>query len=80
VRLSGPAADHRWVRIQARSGKRWIELRAGRTSARGIYRARYRFHATTGRRKYRFRAFVPSQRGYPYRSGHSRVRHVTVIG
>jgi hypothetical protein len=80
VRLRGPAADHRWVRIQARSGKRWIELRAGRTNARGIHRARYRFHATTGRRKYRFRAFVPSQRGYPYRSGHSRVRHVTVVG
>jgi hypothetical protein len=80
VRLRGPVADHRWARIQARSGKRWIELRAGRTNARGIYRARYRFHATTGRRRYAFRAFVPSQRGYPYRSGHSRVRHVTVVG
>jgi hypothetical protein len=78
--LGGPAADHRWVRIQARSRKRWIELRAGRTNGRGVYRARYRLHATTGRQRYAFRAFVPSQRGYPYRAGHSRVRHATVVG
>jgi hypothetical protein len=80
VRLRGPAAGHRWVRIQARSGRRWIELRNGRTNGLGMYRARYRFHATTGRRRYRFRAFVPSQHGYPYRAGHSRVAHVTVVG
>jgi hypothetical protein len=80
VRLQGPAARHRWVRVQALSGHRWVEVRNGRTSARGIYRARYRFHATTGRQRYAFRAFVPSQRGYPYKRGHSEVRHVTVIG
>ena len=80
VRLPGPSAAHSWVRIQARSGKRWIELRSGRANARGVYRARYRFHATTGRQRYAFRAVVPSQRGYPYRPGHSRVRHVTVVG
>ena len=80
VRLRGPAAAHRWVRIQARSGGRWIELRNGRTNRAGTSRARYRFHATTGRRRYRFRAFVPGQRGYPYRAGHSAVGHVTVVG
>jgi hypothetical protein len=80
VTLQGPAARQRWVRIQARSGHRWVEVRNGRTNARGIYRARYRFHATTGRQRYAFRAFVPSQRGYPYRRGHSRVRHLVVIG
>lgn len=80
VKLQGPAAARRWVRIQARSGHRWVEVRNGRTNARGTYRARYRFHATTGRRRYRFRAVVPSQRGYPYERGHSRVRRVTVVG
>jgi hypothetical protein len=80
VTLPGPAAHHRWVRIQARSGHRWVEVRNGRTNARGVYRARYRFHATTGRQRYAFRAFVPSQHGYPYERGHSRVRRVTVIG
>jgi hypothetical protein len=80
VKLQGPAPERRWVRIQARSGNGWVEVRNGRTNAQGIYRARYRFHATTGRRRYRFRAVVPSQRGYPYEHGHSRVRRVTVIG
>lgn len=80
VKLPGPAADRRWVRIQARSGHHWVEVRNGRTNADGIYRARYRFHATTGRRRYRFRAVVPSQRGYPYERGRSRVRRVTVVG
>jgi hypothetical protein len=80
VRLQGPAARHRWVRIQALSRHRWVEVRNGRTNARGIYRARYRFHATTRRQRYAFRAFVPRQHGYPYERGHSRVRKVTVIG
>ena len=80
VKLHGPAAGRRWVRIQARSGHRWVEVRNGRTNGRGIYRARYRFHATSGRRRYRFRAVVPSQRGYPYERGNSRVHRVTVVG
>jgi hypothetical protein len=80
VKLQEPAADRRWVRIQARAGHRWVGVRNGRTNVEGIYRARYRFHATTGRRRYRFRAVVPSQRGYPYERGKSRVRRVTVTG
>jgi len=80
VELQGPAADHRWVKIQARSDRHWVEVRNGRTNAGGIYRARYRFRSTTGRRRYRFRAVVPSQVGYPYERGRSRVRRVTVLG
>jgi hypothetical protein len=80
VRLPGPAPGHRDLRLQVRSGHRWLELRAGRTNRRGIYRARYRFHATTGRRTYAFRAVVRKQAGYPYESGRSRVRRVTVLG
>jgi hypothetical protein len=80
VRLRGPAAGRRWVRIQAHVGRRWIELRNGRTGARGAFHARYRFRATTGRRRYAFRAVVPKQHGYPYRAGHSRMRRVTVVG
>jgi hypothetical protein len=80
VRLQDPAAPRRWVRIQARSGKRWIEVSNGRANVHGTYRAHYRFHATSGRHRYVFRAVVPSQRGYPYRGGHSKTRHVTVIG
>jgi hypothetical protein len=80
VRLQEPAAPRRWVRIQARSGRRWIEVSNGRTNLHGAYRAHYRFHSTAGRRRYAFRAVVPSQHGYPYRGGHSKTRHVTVKG
>jgi hypothetical protein len=80
VRLRGPAAARRWVRIKARVGNRWVEVRNGRTSAGGVFRARYRFRSTTGRRRYAFRALVPKQRGYPYRRGHSKIRRVTVVG
>lgn len=80
VRLPGPAAAKRRVRIQAHGGKRWIDLRTGRTGSRGVYRADYRFHATTERRKYAFRAIVPRQEGYPYRGGRSTIRRATVIG
>ena len=62
------------------AGRRWLDLRQGRTGRRGTYRARYRFHATTGRRTYAFRAAVPKQSGYPYEAGRSRVKRVTVIG
>ena len=68
------------MRIQARAGRRWLDLRQGRTGGRGIYRTRYRFRATTGRRRYAFRAVVPKQGGYPYEGGRSSVEHVTVVG
>jgi hypothetical protein len=80
TRLPGPSRAHRWVRIEVRVGGRWLLLRQGLTGARGIYRARYRFHATTGRRSYSFRATVPKQDGYPYEAGRSEVKRVTVIG
>jgi hypothetical protein len=80
VRLQEPAAPRRWVRMQARSGKRWIEVSNGRTNLHGAYRAHYRFHSTSGQHRYAFRAVVPSQGGYPYRGGHSKTRHVTVKG
>jgi hypothetical protein len=80
VGLPGPAGAGRRVRVQAASGRHWIDVRSGRTGARGVYRARYRFHATTGRRIYRFRAVVPKQDGYPYEAGSSKVRRAVVIG
>jgi hypothetical protein len=80
VALPGPAREGRLVVIQARSGGGWQRVRSGRTSGSGRFTSSYRFHATTGRRTYRFRAFVPEQRGYPYERGRSRVRKKTVVG
>jgi hypothetical protein len=80
VRLRGPAAAHRWVSLRVRSHGRWLPLRGGRTNRRGIWRSSYRFHATTGDFTYRFRAFVPRQRGYPFQAGRSGTRVARVIG
>jgi hypothetical protein len=80
VWLPGPANERRRVRIQARAGRRWLDLRSGLTGAGGVYRAGYRFHATTGRRRYRFRAVVSKQHGYPYEAGRSKVKHIVVVG
>ena len=80
ARLPDPASAGRQVRIQVHAGRRWLDLRQGHTGRRGTYRARYRFHATTGRRTYAFRAAVPKQSGYPYEAGTSRVKRLTVVG
>ena len=78
--LPGPAPAGRRVRIQVHAGRRWLDLRQGHTGRLGTYRARYRFHATSGRRTYAFRAAVPKQSGYPYEAGRSRVKRLTVLG
>jgi hypothetical protein len=80
VWLPGPKNRGRRVRIQARAGRRWVDVRSGVAGISGIYRATYRFRSTTGRRRYGFRAVVPKQRGYPYEAGTSGVEHVTVVG
>ena len=80
VRLPGPASANRRVAIEARAGRRWIRIAGGRTSRSGSWRGRYRFHATTGTRRYAFRAVVPRQAGYPYEGGRSRIARARVTG
>ncbi|MDX6638305.1 MAG: hypothetical protein QOJ01_1816 [Solirubrobacterales bacterium] len=80
ARIPGPAASRRIVKIEARADGRWVPVASGRTGARGVYRTSYRFHATTRRRVYRFRALVPRQHGYPYAPGVSAVKRVVVRG
>jgi len=80
ARLPGPANDRRIVKVEARAAGRWVPVASGRTGSRGVYRTSYRFHATTRRRVYRFRALVPRQRGYPYAPGVSAVKRQVVRG
>jgi hypothetical protein len=80
VRLPGPASARRRVVIEARSGRRWITVASGRTTASGSWRGDYRFRSTTGSRRYAFRARVPKQPGYPYEAGRSATRRITVVG
>lgn len=80
VRLSGPAAGRRQVVLEARTARRWVPVRAHRSSPSGAWHGSYRFTSTTGTRTYRFRAVVPRQAGYPYLRGSSEVRRVRVRG
>jgi hypothetical protein len=81
-RLSGERRGRKAVVIQARAvgNARWATVRVLRTRQDGRFRMRYRFHSTVGRVTYIFRAQVRSERGYPYATGTSRGRSVTVVG
>lgn len=78
--LPGPAAGGRVVILQANvvGSRRWITFRRATTDEGGAFKAGYRFHSTTRRTHYRFRAIVPRQDHYPYVEGHSAPASVLV--
>jgi hypothetical protein len=80
--LPGPRAARRVVVLQANApgSGRWITFRRATTNSRGGFRAEYRFSSTSHRTRYRFRAVVPRQAGYPWVEGHSRAVDVIVRG
>jgi hypothetical protein len=59
---------------------RWLTFKTIRTTAAGRFRARYRFKATTGSVRYRFRIRVLRQGGYPFAAAYSRPVSVRVQG
>jgi hypothetical protein len=80
--LPEPSAGRRVVILQANvvGSKRWITFQRSDTDAHGYFSTGYRFHSTTHKTDYRFRAVVPRQDHYPYVEGHSKpvvvvVRH-----
>ncbi len=78
-RLRAPAAD-KLVELQARVRGRWRTFRTMRSGPNGVWKARYRFEATCRLQRYRFRARLPRQAGYPYETGHTRRVAVLVSG
>jgi hypothetical protein len=80
--LPGPRAGRRVVVLQANApgSKRWITFRRATTDSEGGFRSGYRFSSTSRRTRYRFRALVPRQAGYPWIEGHSRPVAVVVEG
>jgi hypothetical protein len=86
VRFSGrllgkpiPAAG-KLVALQAKVGRGWRTFATPRANAKGVFRHRYRFTATTGLRRYAFRAVIAREDAYPYERGVSRIVRVTVKG
>jgi hypothetical protein len=84
ARLRGPYHAHRKVRLLARPpGGHWVPFSINfvrQTNDRGVVRASHTFHHVSGTHTFRFKVTVPSQRGYPYLPGSSRVVKKTVTG
>jgi hypothetical protein len=59
---------------------RWLTFKTIRTTSAGRFRAAYRFTATTGSVRYRFRIRVLRQGGYPFAAAYSRPVSVRVTG
>jgi hypothetical protein len=69
------------VQLQAFSRGHWLTFATPRANPRtGRWTYRYRFTATRGTVRYRFRARVPKENGFPYSAGTSRFAYVTVRG
>jgi hypothetical protein len=68
------------VEVQAHFRGRWRTFSTVRTDAGGRWRFRYRFGGTVGRVRYRFRALLPAEAGYPFEGGRSRILRVFVHG
>jgi hypothetical protein len=68
------------VTLQAKVGRRWRTFATPRANAKGVFKHRYRFTATTGVRRYAFRALVARETAYPYEKGLSPIVAVTVRG
>jgi hypothetical protein len=68
------------VALQAKVGRGWRTFATPRANKKGIFRHRYRFTATTGMRRYKFRAVVEREDAYPYEAGVSRIVRVIVRG
>ncbi len=67
------------VQVRQPSGE-WTTFRTLRTDARGRWALRYRFRYVRCHTTYRLRARIPTEAGYPFATGRSRVRKVTVRG
>jgi hypothetical protein len=68
------------VELQVVLSGEWQTFRTVRTSADGAWRVRYRFRRSCGLLRYRFRARLPAEAGYPFESGHTRAVSVLVRG
>jgi hypothetical protein len=82
-RLRGwrPPSTGKLVELQAYARGHWLTFRTVRADARsGRWRYTYRFSATRGSVRYRFRAKVPREAGYPFETGTSRRVEVRVRG
>ena len=68
------------LQLQVFSRGSWLTFATPRTDARGRWQHDYRFTATRGVTRYRFRVRIPREAGFPYDAGTSRAVRVEVVG
>jgi hypothetical protein len=79
--LGGPVPDGgKLIDLQAHYRGQWRTFATPRTDAHGRWQYDYRFEATRGLVRYRFRARIRREAAYPYELGYSRVLRVIVRG
>jgi hypothetical protein len=77
--LPAPAAG-KLVELQVRLSGRWQTFRTARSDPAGRWAIRYRFKRTRGVQRFRFRAALPAEAGYPFVTGRSPSIRVRVTG
>ena len=76
--LGAPAGSRKVVEIQVVSRGRWRPVDSDRIDDAGRFAVSYRFLRTFRTETYRFRAIVRKEAGFPYETGRSGIRRVTV--
>jgi len=80
VRTLPVPAGGKLVELQVLLSGRWQTFRTGRTDQAGVWRLSYRFTRTRSLQRFRFRAKLPREAGYPFANGRSRSVQVVVRG
>jgi hypothetical protein len=78
--LLPPPAAGKLIELQVVLSGEWQTFRTTLTDAQGGWRVPYRFRRTCGLTRYRFRARVPAEAGYPFETGLTRPLKVRVRG
>ena len=73
-------AGGKLIELQVFLSGRWQTFRTARTDQAGRWALPYRFARTRGLQRYRFRAELPHEAGYPFTDGRSRSVRVRVTG
>jgi hypothetical protein len=68
------------VELQVTLSGRWQTFRTTRTALDGAWAVRYRFRRSCGLTRYRFRARLPAETGYPFQPGTTKAVKVVVRG
>jgi len=80
LRSLPPPPAGKLIELQVVLSGEWQTFRTTVTNARGTWSVPYRFQRTCGLTRYRFRARIPAEAGYPFESGVSRPVRVAVRG